>query len=80
MSGVSNDGSSSSIAHPIVTTHVWSIIKTTTLLVTIETSFLHPKHIIIPKPTNLAYKREKDISMIISFVKEKFLSNFSIEI
>jgi hypothetical protein len=72
MSGVSNDGSSSLIAHQIVTTPVWSTIKPTTLVVTIETSFLHPKHIIIPKPTNLAYKREKAMSMIISFVKDKF--------
>jgi hypothetical protein len=79
MSGVSNDGSSSSIAQPIVTTLLLSTIKTTTLVVIIETSFVHPKHIIIPKLANLAYKQEKAMQMIISFVKDKFISKFSIE-
>jgi hypothetical protein len=68
MSGVNNDGSNSLIAQPIVTTLVWSTIKTTTLVGTIETSFVHPKHIIILEPHNLAYKREKVMLMIISFV------------
>jgi hypothetical protein len=57
---------------------VWSTIKTTTLVVIIETSFVHPKHTIIPKLVNLTYKRERAMSMIISFVKDELLLNFSI--
>jgi hypothetical protein len=44
---------------PIVTTLVWSTIKTTTLVITIETSFVHLKHIIIPELANLTYKRKR---------------------
>ncbi len=69
VNGVSNVGSSLSIVQLVVTTLMQPTITTTTPIVTMEASYIHPKHTIIPKPTNLTYKQEKAMSMIISFVQ-----------
>jgi len=52
---------------------MWPTTTTTTPIVIVEISFIHPKHTIILEPTNLTYKQEKAMSMIISFVKYELL-------
>jgi hypothetical protein len=73
VNGVNNIGSSLSIVQLIVKTLVQPTSTTTTPIVTNETSSIHPKHTIIPKPTNLTYKQEKAMSMIISSVQYELL-------
>jgi hypothetical protein len=52
---------------------MWPTTTTTTPIVIVEISFIHPRHTIILEPTNLTYKQEKAMSMIISFVKYELL-------
>ncbi len=73
VNGVSNVGSSLSTMQLVVTIVVRPTITTTTPIVTVETSSIHPRQTIIPKPTNLSYKQEKAMSMVISFVKYELL-------
>ncbi len=73
VNGVSNIGSSLSTMQLVVTILVRPTTITTTPIVTVEISSIHPRHTIIPKPTNLTYKQEKAMSMIISFVKYELL-------
>jgi UDP-3-O-acyl-N-acetylglucosamine deacetylase len=70
---VSNVGSNLSTMQLVVTILVQPTTTTTTPIATIETSSIHPKHTIIPEPTNLTYKQEKTMSMIISFMKYELL-------
>jgi len=77
VNGVNNVESSLSTMQLVVTILVRPTITTTTLIVIVETSSIHLKHTIIPEFTNLTYKEEKAISMIICFVKYELLSIIS---
>jgi len=73
MNGVSNVRFSLLTMQLVMTILMQLTTTTTTPIVTVETSFTHPKHTIIPELTNLTYKQEKAMSMIISFVKYELL-------
>ncbi len=73
VNGVNNVGSSLSTVQLVVTTPLWPTTTTTTPIVIVETLSIHPTHTIIPKPTNLTYKQEKAMSMIVSSVKYELL-------
>jgi hypothetical protein len=77
VNGVSNVGSSLSTIQLVVTILMRPTTITITPIVTIETSSIHPRHTIISQPTNLTYKQEKAMSMIIFFVKYELLLIFS---
>jgi hypothetical protein len=73
MNGVNNVGFSLLTMQLVVTIPMQLRTTTTTPIVTVETSFIHPRHTIILEFTNLTYKQEKAMSMIISSVKYELL-------
>ncbi len=73
MNGVSNVGFSLLTMQLVITIAMQLTTTTTTPIVTVKTSFIHPKHTIIPELTNPTYKQEKAMSMIISSVKYELL-------
>ncbi len=56
VNGVNNVGSSLSTMQLVIKILVWPTTTTTTPIVIVETSYIHPKHTIIPKPIHLTYK------------------------
>jgi len=73
MNGVNNVGFSLLTMQLVVTIPMQLRTTTTTPIVTVETSFIYPRHTIILEFTNLTYKQEKAMSMIISSVKYELL-------
>ncbi len=73
MNGVNNVGFSLLTMQLVVTIPMQLRTTTTTPIVTVETSFIHPRHTFILEFTNLTYKQEKAMSMIISSVKYELL-------
>jgi hypothetical protein len=73
MNGVSNVGFSLLTMQLVVTIPMQLTTTTTTPIVIVETSFIHPRHTIILELTNLKYKQEKAMSMIISSMKYELL-------
>ncbi len=74
MNGVNNVGFSLLTMQLVVTILMQLRTTTTTPIITVETSFIHPRHTIILELINLTYKQEKaTMSMIISSVKYELL-------
>jgi hypothetical protein len=73
MNGVNTVGFSLLTMQLVVTIPMQLTTTTTTPIVIVETSFIHPRHTIILELTNLTYKQEKAMSMIISSVKYELL-------